>query len=147
MPDPTDRDRLEASWLRFTDSVRVLIVPRADDRPLDQFLSFRDAVFKLVQSRRFLDDLRDAWTPFTDSPLMDVGEVLLFELEAFPLAVEVAEATEKQVPEGKGWREKVLGKASTVAGSVKDILENLPPFAKHALTLFRELLDLFKGKD
>jgi len=40
-----------------------------------------------------------------------------------------------------------LGRASTVSGSVKDILENLPPYAQNALTLFKELIDLFKGKD
>ena len=41
----------------------------------------------------------------------------------------------------------LLGKASTVAGSVEDLVANLPPLAKSGITLFRELVDLVKGKD
>ncbi len=68
------------------------------------------------------------------------------ELQAFPLAVEVAEKTAKE--EGKkGWWRKILGRASTTTGSVKDLSDNLPPYAKGALTLFKELIDLFKGQD
>ena len=36
----------------------------------------------------------------------------------------------------------MLGRATTVSGSVKDILDNLPPYAKNALTLFKELIEL-----
>ena len=42
---------------------------------------------------------------------------------------------------------RLLRKASTVIGSVKDIVDDLPPYAKNAITLFKELVDLFKGRE
>lgn len=80
------------------------------------------------------------WTTAT------IGNALLLELQTFPRAVEVAQATTKP-EEAKGWMGRWLGRASTVSGSVKDLMETLPPYAKNALTLFKELIDLFKGKD
>jgi hypothetical protein len=74
---------------------------------------------------------------------VEIGDALILELEGFARAGEVAQAAAKEPAESKGWREKLLGKAGTVAGSVKDIMETLPPFAKNALTLFKELTELF----
>jgi len=146
VPDDVQRTPIQIAWINFAKSVQTLLVPQPDDRPLDQFLSFRDAVLSLIQGDKFLADLQTGWAPLTDQPLMEVGNVLLLELQAFPLAVEVARATEKS-EEAKGWWGKMLDRASTVSGSVQDLLENLPPYAKSALTLFKELIDLFKGKN
>ena len=77
----------------------------------------------------------------------EIKSALILELNAFSRAVEVAQATEKTEGGFKGWISKWLGRASTVTGSVKDILDNLPPYAKNAITLFKELIDIFKGKD
>jgi len=147
MPDATSHSEIRVAWISFTQSTGALLVPMPDDRPLDQFLPFRDRVLTLVQSEAFLQALDTAWGPFANSPNSDVSEALLMELRAFPLAAEVAKATATTPTESKGWFSKLLGRASTVAGSVKDLVENLPPWAKNALTLFKELVDLFKGKD
>ena len=131
----------------FTGSVRILLVPQVDDRPLDQYLPFRDTVLALVQSQEFLDQLQESWAPLTDYPRKRIGDALLMELKAFPLAVEVAQATEKAAPEPKPWWRKLLGRASTVAGSVQDLMDSLPPYVKGGITLFKELIDLFKGEE
>lgn len=146
MPEGTEGTPIQIAWINFVKNVQVLLVPQADDRPLDQYLSFRDAAIELVQNEQFLIELNAAWPPLTDHPLTEIGDTLLLELQAFPRAVEVAQATEKP-EEKKSWWKKMLDRASTGAGSVKDLLQNLPPYAKSALTLFSELIELFKGKD
>ena len=126
--------------------MRSLLVPQPDDRPLDQYLAFRDTVLTLVRDQRFLVDLDKGWaTQFSNEPA--ISNALLMELNAFPLAVEVAQATERASGESKGSLTKWLSRASTVTGSVKDLLESLPWYAKSSMTLFKELLDLFRGKD
>lgn len=137
---------IQIAWANFAKSVQSLLVPQPDDRPLDQYLSFRDAVLDLVQSDRFLTALKDSWAPLTDEPLTEIGNTLLMELQAFPRAVEVARATERP-EEATGWWRRMLDRASTVSGSVQDLLANLPPYAKNVLTLFKELIDLFKARD
>jgi hypothetical protein len=137
-PAPTPNQDV---WLDFTKSVRTLLVPQEDDRPLDQYLEFRDKVVSLVQSPTFLNELGSAWPPFTD-----VGDALIMELKAFPLAVEVAQNTQKATPESKQWWKRWLGRASTTTASVKELIADFP-YVKSGLTVFKELIDLFKGGD
>ena len=131
----------QAAWLRYSDSLRILLVPRADDRPMDQYLRFRDGVFELVEGPQFLADLQAAWLTL----FPPVGDLFLEELRAFPLAIEVAQVQEKAGHEDKGWISKWLGRASTVTGSAKDLLDAAPPLVKSGLKLLGEALDLFKG--
>ncbi len=148
MPEPSGRSEIRVAWLAFAQSTGALLVPSPDDRPLDQFLPFRDKVLALVQSEAFLKDLDAAWITFsTNSPNGEVSDALLMELRAFPFSVEVAKATAPAAPESKGWWTKMFGRASTVTGSVKDLVDNLPPLAKGGITLFKELVDLFKSND
>lgn len=72
---------------------------------------------------------------------MDIRNILIIELQIFPRSVEVAKATEKPDEAKKGWK-RMLGRASTIAGSVKDILGD-NPYVKGGLTLLGELLELF----
>ncbi|HET8924375.1 MAG TPA: hypothetical protein VFN26_15420 [Candidatus Acidoferrum sp.] len=146
MATGTEPTPIRVAWANFVTSVQILLVPQTNDRPLDQYLSFRAAVLGLVQGEQSLAELDSAWTATTNQPLPDIRNTLLLELQAFPLAVEVAQKTGTQ-EEAKGWGRKLLGRASTVSSSVKDLMDNLPPYAKNALTLFRELIDLFKGTD
>ena len=147
MPENMTLTPIQVAWIGFTKNVRVLLDPQPDDRPLDQYLIFRDSVIVLVQDEKFLNELNAAWAPFTDHPRREIGDALIMELNAFSRAVEVAQATEKSEEGLRPWIRRWLGRGSTVAGSVKDIVDNLPPYAKNAITLFKELMDLFKGKD
>ena len=147
MPNDAGYTDIQSVWMGYTNSVRILLVPIPDDRPMDQYLAFRDKVILMVQDQKFLNELQQAWPSITDAPKTEIGEALLMELKAFPLALEVAKATEKDTREFKGWFGRWLGRASTVTGSVKDLVDNLPAYAKGAITLFKELIDLFRGKD
>lgn len=152
MPDNTNYTPVQGAWIAFVASLRQLLVVQPDDRPLDQYLAFRDTVLSLVEDQKFLDELQGAWPVVAnmppDFPEREINDALLMELKAFPLAVEVVQATAKNT-DGPVWEQfkTWLGRGSTVTGSVKDLLDHLPPWAKSVLTLLRELLDLFKGKD
>ncbi|HQY57231.1 MAG: hypothetical protein KA240_01640 [Nitrospira sp.] len=145
MPADTNRAPIQIAWINFVKSVTLLLVPQTDDRPLDQYLPFRDAVLNLVQSEKFLMEFNKGWTPPGESSEQaEIKQVFLLELEAFPRAVEVVQATtgpEESKASLKHW----LGRASTVCGSAKDLKEDLPWYAKGGLTAFKELLDVFKG--
>lgn len=147
MPNNHEQTAIQTSWLSFVKSVKTMLAPQIDDRPLDQYLSFRDEVLTLVQSEQFLMELNAEWTSLSVLPdLVEIQRILLIELDTFPRMVEVAQSVGNP-DEAKGWWKKMLGRASTVSGSVQDIITNLPPYAKNALTLFKELIELFKGKD
>lgn len=145
MADEANMTPFQIAWLNYVKGVRVLLVPQVDDRPLDQYLSFRDTVLALVQNERFLRDIDNGLVSITEpKDTADIRDALLLELEAFPRAVDVYQNA-AQPEERKVWWRSMLSRAGTVSGSVKDIAENLPPYAKQGLTLFKELIDLFKG--
>ena len=163
MPDQSDNTPIQATWIAFTNAGRALFIPQADDRSLDQFLSLRDTVFAMVQSPKFLSDLDVGWMNSNhnppDSP-PEILSVLKTEMDAFRLSVEVANSSTESKGwrsviqrlldrfSTKGWRSKIprlLGRFSTVTGSVKDLI-HLSPYGKGAITLLKELADIFKER-
>jgi len=138
------------AWVNFINSLKILLVPLPDERGMDQYLPFRDEVLKHVLSPTFVEQLEFYWASHLNDN-NDAFSLLLMELKAFPLAVEVeaaqaanaaTEVTEEK--KKKSWIKRWLGRGSTVTGSVKDIMNDLPGFAKNGLTILKELLDLFK---
>ena len=144
MPENHIYTPIQSAWMDLTTSVRGLLVPQLDDRPLDQYLVLRDNVFALAQSPQFLAELQTAWVPFTNAPKLDIGNALLVEMQALRRAIEVAQVTEKAVPESKAGWSRMLGRASTTVDSVKEFVE-MTPFGKGVMTLLKEVIDLFKG--
>ena len=57
MLDSTQQTSFQIAWINFVKSGQVLLVLHTDYRPLDQYLSFRDAVLILVQSEKFLKEI------------------------------------------------------------------------------------------
>src|SRR3954454_5266643 len=143
MPNNPNETPIQSAWLDFTGSLRVLLVPLPDDRPLDQFLVFRDGVLGLVESPQFLTDLQAGWIASENEGA--AGDLFLGELRAFPRAIEVAQAEEKAGTEHKGWRSRWLGRGATIVGSAKDLLDKAPNSVKIALKLLGEALELFKS--
>ena len=142
---PQPQSDLRTAWLGFVRSTGLLLVPVPEDRPLDQFLPFRDQVLAMSQHDDFLQQLDKAWPPQPNDP--KIGEALLLELRAFVPAVEVAATTASTPSEKSGWFRNLLGRASTAAESVKDLVDELPASAKMTITLFKELVDLFKRRE
>ena len=155
MPD-SNLTPIEVAWVKFVHHLSDLLVIQPDDRPLDQYLRFRDEVLALVTSDEFLQELKENWPGQTGSAVSPVPDkrartanLVLLELDSSIRAVEVAKTLPATDPERKDWFRKLLGRGSTVTGSVADILEDVfsnYPLLKGGLTVFRELLDLFKGE-
>src|SRR5262249_21668266 len=126
-PDHIPEFPIKGPWLRFTHSLRILLVVEIDDRPLDQYLVMRDTVLALVESEDFLTKLHEAWLAAFESKNyypQAVADGLLMELKAFPTAVEVATATEDAGDNLKSkWWKKLIGRGSTTAGSFKDLFD------------------------
>ena len=139
---PPPHSELRTAWVGFVKATALLLTPVPEDRPLDQFFQFRDKVIPMCQHEKFLQELDRAWPPESNYP--EVGEALLLELRAFAPAVEVATTTASTPTEKAGWLRNLLGRASTATESVKDLSEKLPSWAKMTLTLFKELVELFK---
>jgi hypothetical protein len=58
-----NRTPAQVAWLNYVKALQSLLVPQIDDRPLDQYLAFRDAVVALVVDEQFLTQLNGAWNP------------------------------------------------------------------------------------
>jgi hypothetical protein len=152
MPVPNTMP-IEGAWLNFVHSLSDLLVIQPDDRPLDQYLRFRDEVLALVKSTDFLQDLKKSWpveaTTAKPAIPLQIANLVLLELESSAKAAEVAKTLQATDAERKTWFRTLLGRGSTVTGSVADILEKVLsdyPLVKGGLIVFRELLDLFKGE-
>src|ERR1051325_4389514 len=100
MPNNVQETPIQVAWVNFVKSVQALLVPQVSDRPLDQYLAFRDAVLTTVRSEQFLQELVSSWPASPVPTPSEMGSALLLELQAFPRAVEVAQATSK--PEETG---------------------------------------------
>ena len=119
---PND-NAIKIIWIEFTNNVKTFLVPQPDDRPLDQYLAFRDKVYLLIQSPDFLNELEHAWASSADENRRnddDIDNTLLMEIKAFSLALEVEKATET-LPDNdrKKWYDKWLGRASTAVEVLK----------------------------
>jgi hypothetical protein len=144
-------DGVRAVWLSFTESIRPLLSPRAEDRALDQFLALRDKVYVVVASDPFLQQLENALL-FVNTPVDSVSESTLTEsyleeLRACTRAAEVAQVLDSAGPKEGGENKhakSLLSKASIALGSIKDVASE-HPYAKIGLGLFKELVDFFKG--
>lgn len=141
---PQNPGRIRIAWLDFTKACKLLLIPQIDDRPLDQYLQFRDSVMELVTSEEFLLYLENNWFNNNQENYDEkVRNTLLLELKAFAPAVEVATTT-AAAHEKKPWWRSLLGRASTTVESIKDIVDDSKTLLKGGLTLLKELLDIFK---
>lgn len=133
----------QQAWLEFVNTMRALLVPRADDRPLDQYLALRDNAIRLAQSPAFLEDIQNTWGALTNVPVgPEIADALLLELQALPRAAEVARATDNA--DSGTVVSRLLSRASTTLDSIKEFA-NMTPLGKGVLTLLKEVVDLFKG--
>jgi hypothetical protein len=75
------------------------------------------------------------------TPSAEAVEVVVLELEAFPLAVQVYEAEQKAGTVKPGANKQLRLAAKTILGSV-DNLFRLPDFSKGVIAVLGEALDL-----
>ena len=147
--------RFELAWLQFLESVKKLVRISPEERGMGQFQELKEHVFKMLENPFFLEQLRLAFQNLitensenAQQAQAAIGEALILELTGFSKGVAIIlDLSKEDTPKEKrkGWKiRKWFGRGSTVNKSVKDLLTDLPFWAKGTLTVFGELLDLFK---
>lgn len=142
---------IRENWINFVQNVKILLVPRKNNRSLDQYLGMRDHAIFIVLDEKFLKELDSPFVADGDNFVHhQVAKGLNLELQAFCRAMEVAKTVGKPEKETKWygkWGSKLLKMASVTTSSVKDIGEkHFNPYVSGGLTLFNEAIDIFKEK-
>ncbi|MFZ4427167.1 MAG: hypothetical protein ACOYOO_08415 [Saprospiraceae bacterium] len=135
-------------WEQFCRDLRFLLVTRKNNRMLDQFLDLKNRVLDRVEGEEFKTSLVNAYNNLNkEDPPKEVRESLLLEIASFSRAKEIAVSvgdTSNKKRWWKKWGNWLLGKASVVTGSVKDIVGDNSNL-KSTLILLGEVIDIFKG--
>ena len=135
-------------WEQFCRDLRFLLVTRKNNRMLDQFLDLKNRVLDRVEGEEFKTSLVSAYNLNKADAPKEVRESLLLEIASFSRAKEIAVSvgdTSNKKRWWKKWGNWLLGKASVVTGSVKDIVGDNSNL-KSTLILLGEVIDIFKGE-
>src|SRR5688572_21921769 len=133
MPQPPSEGQVRTAWLAFVRALRSVTAGLSEHRHEDQFLRVREAALTLAETSEVAAEIeRGYWAtrvnpkkvpPTPAATQAAVADVVLMELESFPLAVQVREGQVKDgsaKPEaGRSLREA----AKTILGSVGDVFK------------------------
>jgi hypothetical protein len=150
MPHVRPEGHVKSLWQAFVRAVRSVLDGLPEHRHQDQYLRVKEAALALAESPGVAEDVelgyRRAAVGANNEPLAGAGaaEVVVLELESFPLAVQVHGAEEKAGSAEPGARKRLRSAARTVLGSVTDVFK-LTDLGKGAATVTREALELWDG--
>lgn len=137
-------DDIKQVWRNFVGALRSVFAELPEYRHQDQFLAARNAALDLAAS----DDMaKEIETPFKSDNVTERRplNVVMMELEAYPLAVSIHEAEVKAGVAKAGAKNQLLSAAGTILGSVGDVF-SLTPFGKGVITVLKEAVDLFGSR-
>ena len=141
MPAPRPTDEVKSKWKSFIHSIRTILTGLPEHRHQDQFLRVKEAALTLAESDRMANEIEAAYrravlgTKNEPGPQADAVEVVMMELEAFPLAVGIHEEETKASTVKPGGFKKLCAAGKTILGSVKEVFE-LTPFGKGEVAPF-----------
>lgn len=164
MTEIVAQSKFVAAWRNFISKAKEIFSGTPDDDPLNQLSIYRDHVLKLLSDREFemvidnaFDSLANAEKhhnvesgnhyPNFDYSMKSRHEIangLDLEIRSFCLAYEADKMRQSEILGNKNFSNRWISRMSIVSGSVKDIFDDMPFYAKSALTLFGELCELFK---
>ena len=132
------------SWTNFVDGLRSLFSDLPEHRHQDQFLAARNAALDLAASDEMAKAMEDAYNS-PNTPEKRPLDVVLLELDAFPLAVSVYEAEAKSGASKAGAKGQLFSAAKTILGSVGDLF-SLSPFGKGVISVLKEAVEIFGSR-
>lgn len=149
MPEIESEVKMKSIWERFVRSLRLILTGLPKHRYKDQFLVTKERALSLAESPDMLKEIADCYrravlTENEPTPQADAVNVVVSELEAFPLAVGVHQAEEKSGTAKDGAAKSLCETAKTILGSVGDLF-NLTNYGKGVLCVVKEALDMFGG--
>ena len=134
-------DDIKQTWQKFVGGLRSLFGTLPEHRHQDQFLSARIAALDLAASDEMAQAVKTAYES-TNVPEKRPMNIVLLELEAFPLAVSIHEAAVKEGVAKPGAQNQLLSAGKTILGSVGDVF-SLSPFGKGVVSVLKEAVELF----
>jgi hypothetical protein len=145
---PKYKSEIVQVWCDFVNNVKLIIKLQRKDDVLMEFSEFKEYAIKLVTDKGFLDRLNKAWNTMLldEEKLKDMTqEGLLMEFEAFNLLAYKCMHYDTVKPKKISEKPKrLLGCASIITGSLKDITEAFPA-VRGGISLFHEMIDIFKS--
>jgi hypothetical protein len=131
------------TWSSLTSAIKNLWDQeiRNPDRPhLENYQDLKEFALDAVNEAGFVDTIQESFLKLKESERESlVAELYLLEITSFVNAVD--ESNEKQkytaFPD-------LLRSVPIILKSLNDILEDLPPWAKALISIFREIADIFK---
>jgi hypothetical protein len=149
MPDTRPVGEVKKLWQAFVRGLRSLFGSLPEHRHQDQYLRLKEAALTFAESQSVADEIELAYRKAVlvdnnlRSPQADGVDIVVMELEAFPLAIQVHEAEEKAGTTKPGAVKRLRSAAKTILGSVVDIFK-LTDTGKAAITVLKEALELLE---
>src|SRR5947209_5616513 len=128
MPTTRSEGEVKSRWQAFVRALRTLFGALPEHRHQDQYLRIKEAAITLAEGDSFAGEIdksyRDAvMVAGNVRPEADAVEIVVMELEAFPLAIQVHEAEEKAGTTKPGALKRLQSAAKTILGSVGDLFK------------------------
>jgi hypothetical protein len=113
---------------------------------LKHYESLTESALSAISETGFVVEVHERWLALKENPQSAVAaELFIRELEGHTAAIDSALRTEvADAPDSLG--RELLGDVRVVLGSLKDLLENLPFWAKAVITAVCEVAELLKRK-
>jgi hypothetical protein len=144
MPEFSPAHEFSQTWHRFINALTSLWTIDADSfaaHRLSHYAQLSKDVLKAAVETTFVNTLRAAWLQRRKKRKQRVvADLFLDEIRSFSAAVEAPQSSNQP-----GRRQELLSNAGVVLGSLKDLFDDLPWWAKGTICLLREVADLFKG--
>jgi hypothetical protein len=149
MPNARPQGEVKSRWQGFVKGLRSLLGALPEHRHQDQYLRIKEAALVLAESQSMADEVEGAYqrallSPNNEPLLLgaDAVDIVVMELEAFPLAVQVHESEEKLGTAKPGAGKRLRSAGKTILGSVGDLFK-LSDFGKGAIAVLTEALELW----
>ena len=132
---------VKQTWKRFVGGLRSVFTDLPEHRHQDQFLAAREAALALAESEQMANEILAASANALEGP----RDVVLLEMDTFPLAVSVHQAEVKAGSAKPGAKRTLCSAAKTILGSVGEVF-SLTPYAKGVVAVLKEGVELFSSE-
>lgn len=137
-------------WIAFVLALQRILAYVGVEPPFGHLVAFRDAVIAMAQSQDMRTSATIAFKNARErmsTPNQDPGtnplNLVFMEMKAVPLVAASLEATSLPADGSKSAWKKAAAMASTVLGSVKEVVSETP-YAKAVVSALKEATDIFR---
>jgi hypothetical protein len=146
MSGPRPVGTVGSLWEKFTNPIESLIMGPREHRHQDQYLRPIQEAVALAKRSDTVKEIDDGYRKAVvqnnePTPATDAINVVVMELEAFPLAFKVYEEQQKAGAAKPGAIKRLRVEAKTILGSVRDTFQ-LSEFGKSVVVVLIEALNL-----